>query len=222
MHRWLIRPPMKPDPPVTKTADKAGIVSTLTFGMATEPRAMNGIPRRWYHSKFRADAGAGVRLSARFGRACRACTRCEFSHLGADRFPGEVPIRAGVTLDVAAGGFGTSASSLGSARRRRRNERFPPICLYHGQRFGRRSFDMPSRWASDSSHPRSPRGRARGRGDRFARRYGNALRGIPMGEVSTAHDESTRRGDHARLLRRSGEHQGVPPERWPARIQPTS
>jgi methylmalonyl-CoA mutase N-terminal domain/subunit len=64
-------------------------------------------------------------------------------------------------------GFGTAEET---------NERFRYL-LDHGQTGLSTAFDMPSLMGYDSDHAAlARRGRARGRGDRLARRHGDAVR----------------------------------------------
>ena len=117
-------------------------------------------------------------------------------------FPGEYPFTRGVYPSMYRGRLWTMRQFAGFGTAEETNERFRYL-LDHGQTGLSTAFDMPTLMGHDSDHRAlRGRGRARGRGDRHARRHGDAVRRDPHGRrVDLDDDQRAGRGD-ARVLRR--------------------
>ena len=125
--------------------------------------------------------------------------------------PGESPFTRGVYPSMYRGRLWTMRQFAGFGTAEETNERFRYL-LDHGQTGLSTAFDMPSLMGHDSDQPAlARRGRPRGRGDRHARRHGDAVPGHPAGRGQRVDDDQRAGGDHARLLRGRGRGAGRRP-----------
>ena len=115
--------------------------------------------------------------------------------------PARIPFTRGVYPSMYRGRLWTMRQFAGFGTAEETNERFRYL-LDHGQTGLSTAFDMPTLMGYDSDHPRSlgEVGR-RGRGDRLARRHGDALRRDPARRGLDLDDDQRPGGDAARVLR---------------------
>ena len=186
----------------------------LTDLRALVPRALRA-PRPSAATSFTTLSGEPVRAALHRGGPARAATQIGL--------PGEYPFTRGVYPSMYRGRLWTMRQFAGFGTAEETNERFRYL-LDHGQT----GLSHGVRHA-DADGPRlrqralGGRGRARGRGDRHARRHGDAVRRDRPRRGQRVDDDQRAGGDHARVLRRRGG--GARASRrsaWAARSRPTS
>ena len=147
--------------------------------MATEPRDLERDGLDAWAERYAADARAPDVVHDAVGRADPAAVHAggpAGRHRRAIGLPGEYPFTRGVYPSMYRGRLWTMRQFAGFGTAEETNERFRYL-LDHGQTGLSTAFDMPS---PDGLRLRpralARRGRPRGRGDRHARRHGDAVR----------------------------------------------
>ena len=175
------------------------------FTMAIEPRAMTDA-ERWFRERFQRTPERDALFTTLSGEPVSRSTRRTTSGSFDERigFPGEFPFTRGVYPSMYRGRLWTMRQFAGFGTAEETNERFRYL-LDHGQTGLSTAFDMPSLMGHDSDHPRSRgRGGPRGRGDRLARRHGDAVRRDRHGRGVHVDDDQRAGRRDARVLRRRG------------------